>query len=242
MIKRYILPVILLILLGAGLLLGHHFWVAKDVEEPESLQLSTQKADDDFTNLFRLTDTRGHLLTAVTVTSVEEVTELIEKYEVTDTWYTKITAKVDRDYTQRISGEITVYLLGGAENFPNREVLKAGNQYILRLEPWVHESGEIYLLNPLESTYLRIHEDMVLVRKSAALPDFHPALSPDAFAEAYDEYHKENPVDESKRQAHFDEMLTVLQNYDYANKELAYRPDATAIAKRLALAQKLAGK
>ncbi|MBQ6947568.1 MAG: hypothetical protein IJN42_05920 [Clostridia bacterium] len=238
--KRYILPTIILLVLAVGLFFGYKLIVDQPPEETENVKLSNKKASDDFTDLFRLTDSRGDALAELTVTKVEQVSEVIEKYEVSDTLYTKITATVHRDFAERITGEITIYLLGNAENFPNREVLKVDNRYILRLESWSHESGVVYLLNPLESTYLRVHNGMVLVRESAALPNYQPALSPDAFAKSFADYRTEHPFDDTKLFAHYDDILATVEKYDYNNKELAYRPDEAAIAKRLQLARQLA--
>lgn len=239
--KKRILIVSLLLLLFAGVLgISFLFFHPKD-EQSDTVQLSTEKADDDFSDLFRLTDSHGDALAALTVTKIEEVSDLIEKYEVTDTLYTKITATVDKDYAERISsGTVTILLLGNSENFPSREVLKEGNRYILRLEAWAHESGTVYLLNPLESTYLRIHDGMVLVRESASLPNYKPALTPDAFARQFAEYRQENPADETALQKHYKEMLSVIENYDYTKEELEYVPDQAAIDARLSHAKSLA--
>ena len=239
MIKRYLITIFLVLLVAGGLLVC--FISAPTPETEDTIELSTQKADDDFTDLFRLADTRGDTLAAVTVTKVETVSDVIEKYEVTDTSYTKVTVNIDRDFTGRQTAKTaTIMILGTAENFPSREVLNEGNGYILRLEPWAHESGLIYLVSPLESTYLRLHDGKVLVRKSADLPNYSPACSPDEFAAKLSDYRKENPVDDAVLSKHYKEMLSVIENYDYAQKELAYKPLADAIAARLALAKDLA--
>ena len=241
MIKRHILATIALLLLGGGLTLLWFFCTPAEPEKTPQLHLSNQKANDDFTDLFRLCENHGDTLAHVTVTANEEVSDIVEKYDVPTTLYTKITATLLQDYTGRCDQKtVTILLMGNKENFPNREILEVENSYILRLEPWAHESGTVYLLNPLESTFLRVHENNVLVRDSAALPNYSPACSEEEFAKQYTAYCTENPADGNKLQQHYKEMIATLMNYDYQNKELSYHLEEQDIAKRLHLAKSLA--
>lgn len=239
--KRIFILSLILLLIAGTLTLCLIYLLPDATKAPDTPQISTKKADNDFSDLFRLTHRRGDALAAVTVTAVKEVTDLIEKYEVTDTLYTKVTVSVDEEYTDRLKGEktLTIMILGNGENFPDREQLKVGNSYLLRLESWVHESGMIYLLNPLESTYLRIFEGEILVRESADLPNYRKAMTPEELAHSWKEYCQQNPGDKDVLAEHYKEILATLEAYDYQNSELAYRPEPTAIDSRLALAKKL---
>ncbi len=201
---------------------------------------STQKANDDFSDLFKTAGIGGDALAAITVEKIEEVTDVIEYYDVIDTTYTKVTAKLDREFTSQIKGDtLTLYILGTAENFPSREVLVEGRSYLMRMESWVHETGLIWLISPLESTYLRIFEGEILVHESATDLNYHKTLTLDGFAEQYATYHKEHPVDETALQKHYQEILDTLEGYNYEDKEIAYHLDAAAIDARMKLAKDL---
>ncbi len=237
--KRILVVSILLIVLAAALTLSVLFLLPQ--EETDDLPtLLGEKADNDFSDLFRLADSRGDALAAVTVQDISEVSDLIERYEVTDTLYTKLTLSVEHDYTDSIEGNtVTVYLLGNAENFPSREKMAIGNQYLLRLESWVHETGIIYLINPLESTYLRIFNGDILVRDDAATPNYRTAMPLDEFPAALASYRADNPPSESAVSDHHRDIVATLEGYDYQNKDLAYRPTEAARQKRLQLAKSL---
>ncbi len=203
-------------------------------------QFSTQKASDDFSDLFKTADAGGDALAVVKVGKVSEVQDIVEYYAVSDTLYTKVTATVERSFSEQLQkGEITIYILGSKENFPAREELVKDRSYLFRLKSWVHENGQIWLVSPLESTYLRVFENEVLVHKSAHDLNYQKALTVDAFEEKYKEYHTEHPLDKEALAKHYDQMVKTLQAYDYQNKELAYTLDETAIKARLALAENL---
>lgn len=209
-------------------------------KESDTPIFSTKKANDDFSDLFKVAAMGDDALVALTVKKVEEVTDVIEYYDVIDTTYTKVTASVDREFTKQIeSKEITLYILGNAQNFPSREVMVEGRSYLLRLESWVHQDGVIWLVSPLESTYLRIFEGEILVHESATDLNYKKALTPDVFEKQYKEYLAEHPVKEGALKEHYNEILSTLEGYDYEDKEMAYHLDAKAIAARKKLAEDL---
>lgn len=204
--------------------------------------LSGQKAEDDFSDLFKMVSSGADALAAVTVQKIEKVTDVIEYYDVTDTTYTKITASLDREFTSQLTEDtLSIYILGTTENFPSREVMVEGRSYLLRLESWVHESGRIWLVSPLESTYLRIFEGEVLVHKSATDLNYHKTLTLDSFAKQYNEYLTQHPTDQTTLQKHYQEILTTLENYNYKDEQMAYHLDSSAIEARKKLAKMLIG-
>ena len=201
---------------------------------------STKKANDDFSELFKTAAIGDDALAAVTVNKIEQVTDVIEYYDVIDTTYTKITATLDEEFTDHIEDKtLTIYLLGSSESFPSREVMVEGRSYIVRLESWVHEEGLVWLLSPLESTYLRIFEGEVLVHESATDLNYKKALTPEAFGKQFDDYRKANPVKETALSDHYGEILSTLSTFDYEDKEMEYHLDAEAIAARKKLAEDL---
>lgn len=201
---------------------------------------STKKANDDFSDFFKTASIGDDAIAAVTVTKVETVTDVIEYYDVIDTTYTKVTATLDREFTRQIEGNtLTLYILGNEKNFPSREVMVEGRSYLLRLESWVHEDGLIWLVSPLESAYLRIFEGEILVHENANDLNYKKALTPDAFAKQYEEYVKEHPTAPDELQKHYKEILSTVSAYNYADEELEYHLDATAIAARKTLAEQL---
>lgn len=225
----------LAILLGVALLGGEGQTTRDDTPI-----YSNQKATDDFTDLYKLADQNGNSLAIVTVTAIEEVTDIIEKYDVIDTLYTKVTANVERDYSSYIEQEsITIMILGNADNFPNRETMKIGRSYLLRLESWVHESGMVWLVSPLESTYLRVHDDCIIVHESASDLNYKKALSPDEFYQNYLDYRAENPVSDTALSDHYADILQTLEGYNYADEEMDYHLTEQAISARKALAESL---
>ena len=222
------------------LCLSCSLWGCHNQSQDDTPLYSTKKASDDFSDLFKLNDIKGSALAVVTIKSIEETEDVIEYYDVYDTLYTKITATVDRDFNDRIQDDdITIMILGTAENFPQREEMVEGRSYLLRLESWVHESGLIYLLSPLESTYLRIFNGEILVHESATDLNYQRALTPDEFAEKYKAYQKENPPVETALSEHNAEILKKVKAYDYQNEELAYKLSEDAIQARLTLAEEL---
>ena len=228
---------ITVILLTCCLFLALAAGCKKDSDTPI---LSTKKANDDFSDLFKVAAMGDDALVALTVKKVAEVTDVIEYYDVIDTTYTKVTATVDREFTEQLeSKEITLYILGNAQNFPSREKMVEGRSYLLRLESWVHQDGVIWLVSPLESTYLRIFEGEILVHESAADLNYKKALTPDAFEKQYKEYLAEHPVKEGALKEHYREILSTLNAFDYEDKEMAYHLDAEAIAARKKLAEDL---
>lgn len=203
-------------------------------------QLSTQKASDDFSDLFKTADAGGDALAVVKIDKVSEVRDIVEYYAVSDTRYTKIEATLERSFSEQlVAGKITIYILGSKANFPAREELIKERSYLLRLKSWVHQDGPIWLVSPLESAYLRVFENEVLVHESAHDLNYQKALSVDAFAEKYKEYHAEHPLKQEALTKHFTQMIKTLQSYDYQNKELEYTLDEKAIKARLDLAENL---
>lgn len=209
-------------------------------KQPDLPQFSTQKASDDFSDLFKTVENGGDALALVTIDKIAEVQDVVEYYAVSDTTYTKITATVERSFSKQLDkGKITLYLLGTKANFPSREEFVKDRSYILKLKVWVHEDGKIWLVSPLESAYLRVFEDEVLVHKNAKDLNYKKACSVDAFAEKYKEYQKEHPSDNSALAKHYTAMLKTLKDYDYQNKDLAYKLDNEAIKARLKMAEDL---
>ena len=209
-------------------------------KENDTPRFSTKKANDDFSDLFELTDSRGDALAAVTVTAVEEVTDIVEKYEVYTTDYTRITATVDQEFTDQIQKkEITILLLGTAAGFPQREQFVRDRSYVLRLESWVHETGIIYLVSPLESAYLRIFEGEILVHENAADLNYKKALTVDAFAKQYQTYRAQNPPSATALAEHYEDIRQRLSAYDYQNKELSLKLTDAQITARKDLAEQL---
>lgn len=206
----------------------------------EGILLSTKKADDDFTDLFRLNERNAYTLAALTITKTETVDELIEKYVLPGTKYTKLTATVDEDITNSIDGdEITVYIYGTPESFPNREELKKDRAYLLRLEPWVTEQGIVYLVSPLETVYLRVYHGDVLVHDNARSANYRKALSLPEFKTAFEKYRADNQTDvKALTKQQFQLVYDTIQSYDYTNEELAYVPSDSIRTKRLENARK----
>ncbi|MBR5783157.1 MAG: hypothetical protein IKY33_02915 [Clostridia bacterium] len=230
--KKFI-SVLLILLLTLSL-------CACNEKEDDTPRYSTKKASDDFSDLFAVVGNNADALAAITVTEVKTVTDIIEKYEVYDTTYTRITATVDREFTDQIdTNTVNIFILGTAEGFPQREELIVGRSYIIRLESWVHESGLVWLISPLESTYLRLFNDEILVHDSNVDLNYKRATTPDAFAESLKEYQKENPPKENALTEHYSNIRSRLEEYDYNNEELAYQLSEDALAARKELADSL---
>ena len=204
--------------------------------------LTDQKAEDDFSDMFKTASLGADALAAITVQKIEKVSDIIEYYDVTDTTYTKVTALLNQEFTSQIKEDtLTIYILGTTENFPSREAMVEGRSYLLRLESWVHESGRIWLVSPLESTYLRIFEGEILVHKTASDLNYHKTLTLDAFEKQYKEYLAQHPTDPTAQQKHYEEILTTLESYNYKDEQLTYHLDSSAIEARKKLAKMLIG-
>ena len=227
-------------LLTVAIVLTVAFACSRQEQADDTPHYSTQKATDDFTDLYKLADRNGNSLAIVTVTAIEQVTDIIEKYDVIDTLYTKVTATVERDYSGYIEQEsITILILGNTANFPSRETPVVGRTYLLRLESWVHESGMVWLVSPFESTHLRVHDDGNSVHESASDLNYKKSLSPDEFGEKYADYRAQNPVSPTALSDHYADILSTIQSYDYADKEMDYHLTDDAITARKTLAEQL---
>ena len=225
-----------IICLGLSICLLCAFTACK--KQSDIPQFSTKKASDDFSDLFTTADAGGDALAVVKIDAITEVQDIVEYYAVSDTLYTKLTATVERSFSEQLGKEkITIYVLGNEQNFPSREVFVKERSYLLRLKSWAHQQGKIWLISPLESTYLRVFENEVLVHQSARDLNYQKTLSVDAFEEQYKKFHNEHPLDKEVLAKHYAKMVKTLQDYDYQNKELAYTLDEKAIKARLALAE-----
>ncbi len=238
MIVVYIVATLLVLGVAAALLIPK--WLAKD-EKPIFL---TQKAPDDFSDTFAVADRDGADILALSVSKVETVTDVIERYDVAETTYTKISATVERDFTgYHPEKNICIYVLGTTENFPQREQLVKGRTYVLTLTPWAHESGVIYLLNPLQSTFTRLFENELIVRQNAKNAYYMmTGLSPDDFAAQLSQYRAAHTPDPAARQNYLKEMCDDIAAFDYDREDLAYNLPQKDRAARKKLAEELAKK
>lgn len=206
------------LLLAAGLCIGILALCGVfDKKEKESFLLSSEKADGDFSDLFAMAGRDDACLAHVQITKTESTHALIEKYDLADTDYTRLTARVITDYNGKISGEITIYLLGNETSFPSREVLTAGREYLLRLEPWMLEDGFVYLLSPVTSDYYRVHEGNIMIRQEGV---YHLADSVEGFAQKYKDYLARHPLSADSQKQHLTEMLAKIEAFDYTADDL----------------------
>lgn len=219
--------------LCAALGLGIWWWCSRPSDNGEAVNLTELGVSDGLENVFRLASAQNDALAVVEVTAVEPVQDVIEKYQVDFTNYTKITATVQKELTgQIVSDSITAYLLGDAANFPSREELKVGRSYLLRIESWPHEDGVIYLISPFESTFYRIHDGNLLYRQSAASDNYEKLMSQTELEQKYSEYIAANPLPDTAKAKHIEAVRAALSKFNYNNSALEYVPDAAARAAR----------
>ena len=227
------------LLVGACILLlwGISFWLRDQLSfiQKESIapgeQITVTDAAEpyDFSNLFLLTTKQEQSLISGVIEAQSVEKDLIEYYQTDFATYTKYTLRVTHNFTDRFSREtITVYRLGDADAFPNRENLQNGNEYLMRLQPFVHGDEIIYLVSPLESTFLQVKDSAILSHKTATGREFTKLASIEQFKQAFDKYKAAQNYLPSIAGfvEEFRSVCKTLQEFDYNNKALEYRPDA----------------
>ena len=237
---------LLLIWVGGFLLRANLSFVQKGTTTPnEQITITDAEEPYDFSNLFLLTTKQEQSLICAVVEeqSVEE--DLIEYYQTDFTTYTKYTLRVTQNLTEQFSSnEITVYRLGDAAAFPNRENLVNGKEYVMRVEPFVHGEEIIYLLSPLESTYMRVEDEQILSHPTAKSKEYTRISSLDDFKKAFDEYTKSQKYIPAVQGfvEEFRSIVSALTEYNYDNKNLDYTPSPAFRKSTLQTAQTILSK
>lgn len=227
-IKFYLFLLGLLVIVVGVILLLHAIVIPKDKEPPDNtIEIDDTLYNENFSTLFSKTMLQQHSLIIGTIDRITTEQQLIEFYQTDLTTYTRLEVTVSQNLTQRFSNtNITVYLLGDSVSFPNREQFVEGQQYVLRLLPWVIGEEIVYLLTPTESTYYLVRDNHLLYHTSPQSSTYKKIMSVEKFSIAFADFcvKQNQSVTPQSYLSQFEKMMTALKNYDYKNQQLSFLP------------------